>query len=159
MEFADPAKPYSVRFVLLRHTLPEGGNRQSHWDLMFDSGDFLLTFALPSLPETNSPTVVAGLSNASPPLQSLAVTRLPDHRLLYLEYEGPIAPAVDTGDAARGSVRQVAAGQALSTIDAEVGQMRCRLKSPQLCAEFRYTPCGIGEETQFEIYRWQWVTS
>ncbi len=165
MEFADPAKPQCVRFVLLRHTLPEGGNRQSHWDLMFDSGDFLLTFAMQLLPNSVSPSVDPGVLRAAvlPQKQSLqklspqkfTVTRLADHRLAYLDYEGPIAPAAGSNQASRGNVQRLAAGHAQCAFDAGKGHMHCRLQSPQLSAELFYTPCQIGQSTQMWIASWQ----
>lgn len=70
------------RFVVLRH---EGSAKYKpglHWDLMFESGESLRSWALTELP-------VAG--------REIEAERLPDHRLAYLDYEGPIS-----GD--RGSV-------------------------------------------------------
>ena len=66
------------RFAILRMKAPQG----LHWDLLLESGAVLRAWALPQPPE---------------PGVELAVRGLPDHRLLYLDYEGPIA-----GD--RGSV-------------------------------------------------------
>ncbi len=70
------------RFVILRHECPSDYVRPSHWDLMVEQGGVLRTWALRSLP-------VAG---ASQDVEALA-----DHRIDYLDYEGPVA-----GD--RGSV-------------------------------------------------------
>lgn len=155
MEFADPAKPQCVRFVLLRHTLPAGGNQKSHWDIMFDSGGFLLTFSLLSLPAYRSPAVDRSASQAPPELQQLTVTRLADHRLIYLDYEGPIAPVAGPSQASRGNVRRVAAGQAQCTVDAGNGNMGWQLQSPQLSAQLHYAPCEIGQSTQMWIASWQ----
>jgi hypothetical protein len=60
------------RFVVLQHDGPEG----RHWDLMLEAGEALATWALPSAP---------GLPGPAP------ARALPDHRLAYLDYEGPIA--------------------------------------------------------------------
>src|SRR5438552_222517 len=60
------------RFVVLEHDHPV-----LHWDLMLEAGGVLQTWRL-----------------AQPPLPSSAAieaTRLPDHRLMYLDYEGPIS--------------------------------------------------------------------
>lgn len=73
------------RFVILYHDSPRG----DHWDLMFENEESLTTWALP--PQTPGEAFVCP---AEP---------LPDHRLAYLEYEGPVS-----GN--RGSVRQVDAG-------------------------------------------------
>ena len=66
------------RFVILRHDSPQG----VHFDLMLEAGEVLKTWSLPQPPE---------------PGVEMACNSLPDHRLLYLDYEGPIS-----GD--RGSV-------------------------------------------------------
>jgi hypothetical protein len=65
------------RFVLLRHECPADFVRPSHWDLMFESGDLLRTWALNVLPGPLDNTVDA--------------EELPDHRMTYLDYEGPIS--------------------------------------------------------------------
>ncbi len=64
------------RFVILRHELPPGAQRGLHWDLMLESGDALRTWALSGEPGT------AGAVDAE---------QLADHRLAYLDYEGPVA--------------------------------------------------------------------
>jgi hypothetical protein len=76
------------RFVLLRHETPTGYVRPSHWDLMFETGAALRTWALEQLP-TDGAAVLA--------------EELPAHRLAYLDYEGPVS-----GD--RGEVRREDAG-------------------------------------------------
>jgi hypothetical protein len=60
------------RFVVLEHDGPEG----RHWDLMLQSGEALATWALASAPGSPEP---------------VPARALPDHRLAYLDYEGPIA--------------------------------------------------------------------
>jgi hypothetical protein len=60
------------RFALLCHDAPRGW----HCDFFLERGDVLRTWELPSLPEIGK-TV---------PAEPLA-----DHRLLYLDYEGPIS--------------------------------------------------------------------
>lgn len=77
------------RFVVLRHELPAGRSRGSHWDLMFEEGSVLRTWATECEPQ------MAADSDAM---------QLPDHRLAYLEYEGPVS-----GD--RGSVTRWDAGE------------------------------------------------
>lgn len=80
------------RYVILHHTTPPGYRQGTHYDLMLEEDGKLLTWALAELPRVG--------------LQIQAV-RLPDHRLGYLEYEGPIS-----GDG--GEVRRVDAGEYLS---------------------------------------------
>lgn len=60
------------RFVVLEHDSPRG----LHWDFMLEHGEVLVTWALPS-----------------PPGSAAEVTAesLPDHRPLYLDYEGPVS--------------------------------------------------------------------
>jgi hypothetical protein len=64
------------RFVILRHETPPGRGRRLHWDLMLESGGVLRTWAL-----AKEPTIGA----------SIAAELLPDHRLAYLDYEGPVS--------------------------------------------------------------------
>ncbi len=59
------------RFVILTHDHPV-----LHWDLMFDTGDALRTWRL----ETE-PTVGV----------EIRAIALPDHRRMYLHYEGPVS--------------------------------------------------------------------
>jgi len=64
------------RFVVLLHQTPPGYPRGTHFDFMLERDKVLLTWALDQLPTTE---------NAS------LADRLPDHRSLYLDYEGEIA--------------------------------------------------------------------
>ena len=66
------------RFVILRHDHPRG----VHFDFMLEAGGVLKTWALPEPPR---------------PGVEMECEALGDHRLAYLDYEGPIS-----GD--RGSV-------------------------------------------------------
>lgn len=72
------------RFVILFHSLPAANVRSSHWDLMLENGDSLLTFAMQSKPQTGS---------------TIAADRLHDHDPKYLDYEGPISN--DRGEVSR----------------------------------------------------------
>lgn len=58
-------------FVVLEHDHPS-----THWDLMFETGSTLRTWRLASVPT---------------PGNTVEATALADHRLLYLDYEGPIS--------------------------------------------------------------------
>jgi hypothetical protein len=64
------------RYVILHHEMPTG-LRQSHWDLMLEFGSALRTWALKH-----------ELGASQRPEQAEA---LPDHRLEYLTYEGPVS--------------------------------------------------------------------
>jgi len=68
--------PATCLFVILRHELPAGDARGSHWDLMFQQGDVLRTWAVQSEPTSAAP---------------IDAVPLADHRLHYLEYEGPVS--------------------------------------------------------------------
>ena len=77
------------RFVLLRHEVPAEFGRPSHFDLMLQSESSLLTWEINQIPPSG---------------QSVEAVQLPNHRLLYLDYEGPIS-------ANRGEVRRVDHGR------------------------------------------------
>lgn len=77
------------RFVVLRHELPPDSPRGSHFDLMLEDGGALRTWACDELPRLG---------------QSVTADQLRDHRLAYLDYEGPVSNH-------RGSVKRVAGGE------------------------------------------------
>ncbi|MBX7073233.1 MAG: hypothetical protein K1X71_08800 [Pirellulales bacterium] len=72
------------QFVVLRHEMPTGDHRPSHWDLMLERNGALWTWSLSELPT---------------PVAWVVAQRIHDHRLDYLEYEGPISG--DRGHVAR----------------------------------------------------------
>jgi hypothetical protein len=76
------------RFVILRHEMPPGQDRDSHFDFMFEMGSVLRTWSHPEFPTEG---------------KRVRFEALADHRLAYLEYEGPVS-----GN--RGTVKQVEAG-------------------------------------------------
>ena len=88
------------RFVLLRHECPPSFGKPSHWDLMFERGEVLETWQLTDLPASWARQLGLALSEASDVVPAI---RLPDHRIAYLDYEGPLS-----GD--RGSVHQCDGG-------------------------------------------------
>jgi hypothetical protein len=72
---ANSKSPSAARaFVVLVHADRAG----EHYDLMIDSSDHLATWKCLSPPEQTGPV-------------GQVCERLPDHRRLYLEYEGPIS--------------------------------------------------------------------
>jgi hypothetical protein len=87
------------RFVVLLHETPAGYPRPTHFDLMLQSGELLRTWALETLPSVG---------------ETVAAERLPDHRPVYLDYEGGVA-----GD--RGSVKRIDAGEYEMVADSEAG--------------------------------------
>ncbi|QGQ22924.1 hypothetical protein F1728_09670 [Gimesia benthica] len=74
------------QYVILRHNHPE-----LHWDLMLEEGDVLKTWRLPQPPEIDPASDETSLD--------LTAEALPDHRLVYLEYEGPVSG--DRGEVSR----------------------------------------------------------
>ncbi len=60
------------RFVILRHESPRG----LHWDFMIQTGPALSTWALTEEPMSG---------------RAIDAEALADHRLAYLDYEGPVA--------------------------------------------------------------------
>lgn len=76
------------RYVILRHETPPNYERPLHWDLMLEFEGALWTWALEEEPRLDATITAWGL---------------PDHRLEYLSYEGPLS-----GE--RGSVAQWDAG-------------------------------------------------
>lgn len=86
------------RFVLLRHECPPPSKKPkhekpSHWDFMLEHEGVLRTWELRELP-----MAWAALLGESSDSAAVTAIPLPDHRLAYLDYEGPVS-----GD--RGSVR------------------------------------------------------
>lgn len=64
------------RFVILRHEPGPQSTRPLHWDLLFEFGDSLRSWAVEREP-------VRG--------QSIPALQLPDHRHAYLDYEGIVS--------------------------------------------------------------------
>lgn len=95
------------RFVLLEHRW-DG----VHWDFMLEDGEALRTWAI------DAPVV---------PDADLPARALPDHRRIYLDYEGEIS-----GD--RGTVLRVDQG-AYEVLVWEVDRVRVRLEGDQLVGE------------------------
>ncbi|QDU29815.1 hypothetical protein ETAA8_49300 [Anatilimnocola aggregata] len=101
------------QFVLLRHTLPADSPRASHYDLMLESGESLLTWAIEALPTAGS----------------IVAEELPPHRLVYLDYEGAVSNN-------RGSVARVDRGE-LVWLQQTSDEYCARLQGEQLRGEFR----------------------
>jgi len=87
----------TTRFVILHHRERSG----EHWDLMIEQPESLATWRLVRLPSPDDP-------------RPIPAERLPDHRKVYLTYEGPVS-----GD--RGEVTRVDEGgcEILTRTDAE----------------------------------------
>ena len=72
------------RFVILEHDSPRG----LHWDFLLETGPALTAWALAQSPDTPA---------------AIDAESLADHRIEYLDYEGPVS-------AGRGTVRRWDAG-------------------------------------------------
>jgi hypothetical protein len=72
------------RFVLLYHECPPSFGKPSHWDLMLERNGVLLTWNLATLP-------AAWNGESSADDEPVVATRIADHRIAYLDYEGPIS--------------------------------------------------------------------
>jgi hypothetical protein len=106
------------RFVLLYHDCPPDYQRPSHWDLMFEAGAVLRTWALEQLPRSwkGMQSRTAAKFPDCPlvsPDDSVSATMLGDHRREYLSFEGQLSGG-------RGAVIRVAAGSFDSEIENEI---------------------------------------
>jgi hypothetical protein len=139
---------------MLRHEMPASHDRKSHWDLMLEYHDSLLTLLLTSLPQ----------ESPSDGMQKLPIERLPNHRLAYLDYEGMISGQ-------RGTVQQVARGTFIentptaSTAAAheftaqpsggDTPYFHLNLVAPTLSAQLAFPLVPVGQPTWLEIFFWQ----
>jgi hypothetical protein len=97
------------RFVILEHDFPI-----PHWDLMLECGSILRTWRLARPPECD---------------QVIEAEAAPDHRLIYLDYEGEIS-----GE--RGNVRRWDRGTFVCSID-EPECIICRCSGSRLEGEMK----------------------
>jgi hypothetical protein len=111
------------RFVILEHDHPH-----LHYDLMLESGDVLWTWRLPRLPQVGD---------------VLDAERVFDHRLAYLEYEGPVS-----GN--RGTVQRRDQG-AFVWLTQENDDLEARLDGVNLRGIVRLRRGGTGECWQIEV--------
>lgn len=111
------------RFVILRHELPASSGRPTHWDFMLEWGTMLRTWALDEMPAVGA---------------TIAGVELADHRIEYLDYEGPIS-----GD--RGSVRRVERGT-YRLIAETPDELAVRLSSERLSCVVRVV-CVVRVDT------------
>jgi hypothetical protein len=64
-----------ARFTVLQHFVPPNSQREDHFDLLLEDSETLITWEFPDWP----------------PIHSLPVCRLPDHRKEYLDFEGELS--------------------------------------------------------------------
>jgi len=111
----------SIRFVILAHS----GQGPMHYDLMLARGRSLATWHLPCPP------------GDLPAARDVPVKKLPDHRLAYLDYEGPVSRG-------RGQVRRVAAGM-YETIHVDAHHWLVRLAGSPDLLDLRHTGPGDND--------------
>lgn len=100
------------RYVILRHESPGSERRPVHWDFMLETGSVLKTWAVAGEPADQ---------------REIAADELADHRLAYLDYEGPIS-----GD--RGTVTRWDAGEFRFTSQS-ADELRVVLEGQKLSGE------------------------
>ena len=100
------------RYVILRHETPSSARGQGHWDFMLETGGILRTWALAEEPKDQN---------------EIAADQLADHRLAYLDYEGPIS-----GD--RGSVTKWDVGD-YQLASESADELQISLKGQRLSGE------------------------
>jgi hypothetical protein len=103
------------RFAVLLHETPGDYVRPSHYDVMFEDGDGLITFAVPLPPGSD---------------QAQLVERLPNHRIEYLQYEGEVARN-------RGRVKRIEEGT-FEWVDRTEHQWRVRVMGKSLQGVLRF---------------------
>lgn len=113
--------PAQGRWVLLLHEVPpsdtELGRRGTHWDLMFEDEECLWTWSIQKLP----------------PGTIEAAMRLPNHRKMYLDYEGEVSNG-------RGSVTLVARGHYQRLSWEQDNEFRLIIDWPYLKSLVRFQP-------------------
>jgi hypothetical protein len=118
------------RFVILHHEMPAGCDRASHWDFMLECGASLRTWALPSEPDS---------------VDEQDAQQLADHRLAYLDYEGPVS-----GD--RGEVRRWDSGT-YRTIRDDSRVIEVELEGERLRGMIEFSALEDGQLWRFRIVR------
>jgi hypothetical protein len=116
------------RFVVLRHELPADSQRSLHWDLMLERDGVLLTWALAEEPTLG---------------KAISAVRLADHRLAYLDYEGPVS-----GD--RGTVTRWDAGEYVA-LSQDAVELQIRLCGQKLLGTCMLRECDAAR-VEWEFY-------
>ncbi len=105
------------RFVILEHDHPT-----LHWDFMLEAGAVLLTWRLSSPPA---------------PHEAVAAEHIGDHRLIYLDYEGPVSGG-------RGAVTRWDSGEYVWLEEAEDWKVM-QLRGRRLDGTFRLDRLSGGD--------------
>jgi hypothetical protein len=123
------AWPMNGRFVVLEHQW-DG----IHWDFMLEAGEVLKTWSIDA-------PIVSG--------EQLQARMLPDHRRIYLTFEGPIAGG-------RGEVRRVAEGN-YQTIEWTGEHIRVLLTGHQLVGEAALYRTSTGADSDGGSTTWTFL--
>jgi hypothetical protein len=107
------------RYVILEHTGTQTYKPGRHWDLMLEAEGRLRTWELLERPSND---------------ESVQAHSLPDHRLEYLDYEGPVSRN-------RGTVRRWDAGEYQVVSETE-SELTVQIKGQQL--QGRLILCSDG---------------
>ena len=115
------------RFVLLRHELPPTSEIPAHWDLMLEQNGALLTWRLDEIQPEWALVSRDAVAERVPKAPTSAL-QLPNHRLAYLAYEGPVSDN-------RGQVARIDAG-AYDMIEQTADRLACTFHGQLLTGEF-----------------------
>ena len=70
--------------------MPTDGEKPTHWDFMLEHGPALKTWSLEVLPPAWKAALALPAGSPST-VQTVQAVKLPDHRPVYLDYEGPVS--------------------------------------------------------------------
>lgn len=127
------------RYALLRHECPSD-YKPSHWDLMLEVDGVLATWELRDLPAAWAKALHLDVIEAG----SLGnITRLPDHRLDYLDYEGSV-----TGG--RGSVSRISGGS-FEILESTSDTLTGVLSGETLGGEFKLTRVAGSDTWDLDV--------
>lgn len=115
------------RYALLRHECPPDYKKPSHWDFMVERSGVLLTWEVRELPKLWGEALAVSASDAA----AVPVFPLADHRLAYLDYEGPISEG-------RGNVTRCDRGN-YQLLDQDRAMLEVRLYDGKLCGLVKLT--------------------
>jgi hypothetical protein len=112
--FSPSTEAIVPRYVILEHTGTPTYKPGRHWDLMLEAEDCLRTWELEAMPSRGA---------------RVRALPLPDHRLDYLDYEGPVSNN-------RGTVRRWDAGEYRAVSETE-SELTVQLHGQQLQGRLR----------------------
>jgi len=119
-------------FVLLRHECLSNDAKPSHWDLMLEQGESLATWQLRELPGSWARQLGIAEGDAA---ETVSAIRLPDHRLAYLDYEGPLSGG-------RGEVRRCDQGD-YQVVKQDENGLEISLQGAVLCGSAKFAEATL----------------